>query len=168
MVASGGNHTIYVNQSAILIALALSLTGACDSSRTTIHSASGEPAVQRHVQEFSQVVQTYGWEKEAPDGSGMVIVETHARGLFATSQGWHTLWLEGTSQRRKILTLREGDPGSGPSFSFRWSRDSKAIFIWGWYSGCKCVGIPSAAEDLRLIYTVSDGQLWSVSLPARS
>ena len=153
---------------AILFSLTLGLTGACNSLHPTIHDVSGKVGVQRHIEEFSQGVQTYARDTEAPDGSGRVAIDKHAQGLWGGNQGWHTLWLERgeTPQRRKILTLREGDPGSGPSFSFRWSRDSKAIFIWGWYSGCECTGLPSSGEDLRLIYTIDDGKLWNAAFPA--
>lgn len=64
------------------------------------------------------------------------------------------------SGRREIISLLEGDPGSGASFSVRWSKDSKAVFLTGDHSGFGCFhGTPT---ELRLIYTIADDKLWRV------
>ena len=103
----------------------------------------------------------------APDGSAILKWEDHGGGiLLDICDPCHTLWLCPNGSRcRRVVTAVEGDPCSGMSFGAKWSADSRALFLKGWYSGlgCRWPRKYSDAQNMALIYTVSDGQLWAVS-----
>ena len=85
-------------------------------------------------QEFLQATQQ---RLDAPDGTSTI--EWDQPGS-ATLSGCHVIWLnrEGIHYRDLIIRLAEESPGSGASFTIRFSDDSKAVFIWGRHSGLGC------------------------------
>lgn len=66
----------------------------------------------------------------------------------------------GSRNPQTVLVLQEPSPQSGRAHSFQWSKDSKAVFIYG---GGKPVGHPRTWE-LMLVYLVDDKTLHSVDL----
>ena len=96
----------------------------------------------------------------APDGDAEVLLKDEL-GVPLIGDGCHSVWLKSPAGQRRILTVREADPGSGSSFGFAWSRDGRAVFIFGGHSGLDCRG-PVLPERLRIIYTVADGTAWTV------
>ena len=71
----------------------------------------------------------------SPDRRLAAYVSSETRGLgfggFPTIHVWE---LE-TGRRAAVLSLWEIDPGSGRSFSYAWTRDSRALLIHGLTSG---------------------------------
>ncbi len=68
-----------------------------------------------------------------------------------------------TTVAETVLVLQEGDPGSGTSHDWQWSRDSKAVFIYG-------SGTPAGHDhtnSLALIYVVEQRTLYSIDLSQR-
>lgn len=91
----------------------------------------------------------------SPDGA----VSLSQRNL---ENSYHEITLSrsaGTAEET-ILVLQESDPGSGISHGYRWSHDSKAVFIYG--SG-KPAGHP-LMHDMALIYLVEQRALFPVDL----
>ena len=73
-----------------------------------------------------------------------------------------TLLRNGDGVAETVLVLQEGDPGSGTSHDYRWSSDSKAVFIYG-------SGRPAGhahTNALALIYLFEARTLYSVDLDA--
>lgn len=66
-----------------------------------------------------------------------------------------------TKQESVILSYRESDPGSGTSVWYRWSDDSKVLFIWG---SCSSFTRRWSGTQIRLklIYIVPEKKLLSV------
>lgn len=113
-------------------------------------------SVAPYVKEFKKP----DWRKSptvAPNGTAR-IVDSEEGKLFTSC---HTLSLVYPDGRKKrVLALREADPGSGLSFSWGWSADSNAFIVYGSNSdGIDCGKIPVA---LPLIYTLADDTVWSV------
>lgn len=106
----------------------------------------------RGLEEFRRV---------APDKSAELHLEyapfTHPLG------GCHELWVDIKNRgRRRIIKLSEGDPGSGRSFGWGWSKDSKAVFIAGATAGINCRG--DRYREFGAIYTLADDNIWEVPL----
>ena len=127
--------------------------------------SAGAPA-SRYVEEFGRVERghpEFSQGSRAPNGRAAVELEME---LFIPliHDSCHSVWLsKDPGGRVRILRLMEGDPGSGSSFAFAWSSDSRAVFILGSYSGFNCT-LSSRGERLRVIYTLEDGTAWE--LPA--
>ncbi len=67
------------------------------------------------------------------------------------------VWQVKTGAIRPIVSVREGDPGSGPWWKTRWSRDSRAISIRG-----RCSGFQEVAgeyQEFDFIYLVSSEKI---------
>lgn len=132
----------------------------CRSQRTVIKPLVPGVGAERYVAEFQKMPFSEVLSETAPDGSAKVIDRNLAWLPFAFRAGCHGLrYIPREGQGRKILTARETDPGSGRSFSWGWSKDSKAIFIKGAHSGLDCRG---ESGHLGVIYTVEDGIPWGV------
>ena len=71
------------------------------------------------------------------------------------------LWDLDTDQVETIVSLRESDPGSGRSFEYRWSKDSRAVELFGRTAGFE--RRRPEARDLNLIYVIGDTNLYDVS-----
>jgi hypothetical protein len=150
-----------------LLTAVTTLLGAClaacayqSNVRMLVH---GSPA-ERYVAEFEAAETQYpGGERggsKAPVGDAEVVLKLEpAIPLIADS--CHSVWLRTPTERKRILTMREADPGSGSSFGFAWSRDGQAAFIFGDHSGIDC---PRGRDygELRIIYTLADGVPWMV------
>jgi hypothetical protein len=91
----------------------------------------------------------------SPDGTCSLSPSNDLRDYY------HTITLVRTgAPPETILVIQEPDPGSGTSHGFQWSRDSKAVFIYG--SGTAAGNI--ALCDAALIYIVDQRMLYSVDL----
>jgi hypothetical protein len=70
-------------------------------------------------------------------GHQLVVSPNRRHVAFLTSgngmDGFHNIWIFDavTGQSRRLLSLWETDPGSGTSFDYDWSHDSKALVIKG-------------------------------------
>ena len=125
---------------------------ACNRTRTTIKPMEVLSPAQRYVKEFRDFRFAEASEM-APNMSAKI--------ESSSSGSCHTLVLipnDGPS--RFILRAQEADPGSGASFSWGWSKDSKAIFIKGSHSGLDCSS--KIQGGLMVIYTLEDSAAWAV------
>ncbi len=98
-----------------------------------------------------------GGLKPSPDRTKAVIVRSGALGT--TLHSLH-VWEPGSGAIETIASLSEADPGSGRSFDYGWSADSKAVFIWG-----SAGGFRARAQDrreLRWIYLAAEKKLFSI------
>jgi hypothetical protein len=123
---------------------------------------SGSPA-DRYVDEFLAAEARTNAEplgSRAPGGATDMVLR-HEPGIPLLADGCHSVWLTSPSGQKRILTVREGDPGSGSSFGFSWSKDGQAAFIFGGHSGIDCAG-PVSYDKLRIIYTLADGVAWEL------
>ena len=80
--------------------------------------------------------------------------------LRSERHGFHSLhlWREGDAEPLTVVSLWEADPGSGPSFYWTWSSDSKVLFVRGTARGSK--GSPaSSPSPVRLLYDVEGDRL---------
>ena len=88
----------------------------------------------------------------SPDRSVAAYVSSERFGL--TGGGFHTIyvWDLETDQRRPVMSLWELDPGSGISFNYAWTRDSRALLIAGSTSGVGRSGAPPRGP-IRALFT---------------
>jgi hypothetical protein len=101
------------------------------------------------------------WSDPAP-GSGYV-GSPDSRYLAFTreaARAYHTIyvWNEPHRVLRSVVSVREGDPGSGQSHDYRWSRDSKALLISGWGA----LPLQSPELNLAYVYVVAEDTLYKV------
>lgn len=138
----------------------------------TILPAAGHPEVTKYAQEFadSLSISTH-WNTGEPLPEPHIYLPggdaTSPDGQFTLRQrrlrnDHHEITLaRGQSDQREIiLVLQEGDPGSGTSHDWQWSRDSQAVFIYG-------SGTPaghSHTNNLALIYIVGQRTLYAIDL----
>ncbi len=84
----------------------------------------------------------------SPDGRIRITVK-EARNHY------YTVYLYGEAYNggrlESVMTLREGEPGSGPDFALGWSTDSRTLYIYGRTAGLYGYG---RKYDLPLIYLV--------------
>ncbi len=123
----------------------------------------GSPA-SRYVADFRRAEKSYsgGDAPRAPDGHASVEIAQEP-GIPVLNDSCHSVWLVPASgAKSRIISLLEGDPGSGPSFGLAWSADSKAVFLYGRHSGFNCPW-HIYSRDLRVIYTLEDGVAWELS-----
>jgi hypothetical protein len=139
--------------------------------RSPIKALTGTSPAQRYVAEFEQAERRYPDGPREGDGTGSgaeVRLESDPRGVWLplVNDSCHSVWLRSPGAKAKrILRLGEGDPGSGSSFGFGWSRDGRAVFIYGDHSGFDCPWFGQPYQQLRIIYTLEDGIDWE--LPRR-
>ena len=92
----------------------------------------------------------------SPDGT-YVATTTQARGYYQTVNVWHAP----TQSTRPIVSIGEFDPGSGRAYRYAWSRDGKALLIYG--HGRVADGSQGSVSDERmrlcLIYQVDQDTL---------
>ena len=134
--------------------------------RTSILDLSESTEVQdSYLAEFQAWDQKYVAEYHvAPDQSASFSWDDHGGVWLVGCDSCHTLRVtDASGHSQAVLTAVEGDPCSGRSFDAMWSRDSKALFIKGWYSGLGCHWVkPGRTSDLSFIYTLKDRVLWEV------
>ena len=147
--------------------MAVLLGAACVAScsyQSNVQPLVNGAGAERYLDEFLAAETQYpGGERDgshAPAGQAEVVLE-HEPGIPLITDACHSIWLSSPSGRKRILTVREADPGSGSSFGFSWSKDGQAAFIFGEHSGIDCAGPVSYAE-LRIIYTLADSVAWAV------
>lgn len=66
-----------------------------------------------------------------------------------------------TKQSKSVLSLYESDLGSGSSFDYVWSKDSKVLFLKGGTSGFDKQQ-PFKKGNFQLIYSIENGVLYDV------
>ena len=98
-----------------------------------------------------------GGLKPSPDRAKAAIVRSGALGT--TLHSLH-IWEPVSGEIETIVSLSEADPGSGRSFDYGWSADSKAVFIWGSAGGFR----PRAREprELQWIYFEAEKKIFSI------
>jgi hypothetical protein len=72
-----------------------------------------------------------------PEPGGQYVGSPDGRYLALTREtrrAYHTVfvWDEKTRRLHPVVSIQEGDPGSGASHRYRWSADSRALLISGW------------------------------------
>jgi hypothetical protein len=95
----------------------------------------------------------------SPDRQHAVLLRSGALGA-----GYYSMHLWDFTPHRltTIVSLREADPGSGRSFDYRWSADSRAVHITGATGGFqRRSGKP---RSLNLIYLLGDEALYDLEL----
>jgi hypothetical protein len=102
----------------------------------------------------------------AGPGHSLRVSPDHKRGVMlrsgASAAGYYSIhiWRFDSDQIQTILSLREADEGSGRSFGYRWSLDSRAIDISGATGGFK--RRQREARHFHLIYLVDSQQVYEV------
>lgn len=96
----------------------------------------------------------------SPDRRRALLLRSGALGA-----GYYSIHLWHLEQDRleTILSLREADPGSGRSFWYRWSSDSKAVHIGGSTGGLE--RRKRAPRELNLVYLVGEGTIYEAGGP---
>lgn len=138
-------------------------SSACSNSHTVLTPLKAGSSAEKYLPEFKKYQYSEAGQDIAPDKSAKIedrrIPPIPFAFLFGCHEVWYTPDTGDTEDHRKILTARELDRGSGRSFLWGWSRDSKAIFIRGGHAGLDCRG---PRGSLSIIYTIADGTAWEV------
>jgi hypothetical protein len=76
-------------------------------------------------------------------------------------RAYHTVfvWDERTRILHPVVSIQEGDPGSGASHAYRWSTDSGALVISGWGA----LPLRGVENPLSYVYVVSEDKLYHLS-----
>jgi hypothetical protein len=87
----------------------------------------------------------------SPDGRYLALTRDARR-------AYHTVlvWDEHTHTLHPVVSIQEGDPGSGASHVYRWSADSAALFISGWGA----LPMRAVENPLSYVYVVSEDKLY--------
>lgn len=113
-----------------------------------------------HDASVPHAVPAYGGEGDdvefSPDGM-FAAVSLRARLYAAGRESTHTVnvWDRRKGTRTDVVAIGEADPGSGASHDYKWSRDSRALLIYG-------TGVLWPESDWRelcLIYLPETSQL---------
>ena len=97
-------------------------------------------------------------------GHEVVVAPDRRTAAFLRSEGslngFHSLhvWDVGGHTVEPVLSLWEADPGSGISFTYQWSHDSKALYISGTTQGFSKKG-HQRFRYFGLIYLIDSKQL---------
>jgi hypothetical protein len=128
----------------------------------TVRPANESAEAMKYAQEFADALtitdptDAYlrGGGSTSPDGR----FKLHQRPL---RNHHHEITISSASgSPETVLILQEGDPGSGPAHDYQWSRDSKAVFIYGW-------GDPAGhvrSHEMAIIYLVEQRSLFALDL----
>jgi hypothetical protein len=97
-------------------------------------------------------------------GEGVMASPDKKKIVFLRSRGfdgYHSIhiWNPSAETLDNILSLWEGDPGSGPSFFYTWSDDSRALCIRG--DGCLKEKY-DGRRYFKLIYVLDSNTLYSI------
>jgi hypothetical protein len=68
------------------------------------------------------------------------------------------VWDEKTRTLHPVVSIQEGDPGSGASHQYRWSADSRALLISGWGA----LPMRSTENPLSYVYVVDADAFYRV------
>jgi hypothetical protein len=96
----------------------------------------------------------------SPDGS-FAAVTTEARGNAQTIN----IWDARTRQARPLISVEEFDPASGRAYRYAWSRDGKALLIYGngrLNDGDQSETVPDERMRLCLVYEVQRDTLYRI------
>jgi len=162
----------------VCIVLAVVLDISCSknpaSSAVTIVDGRDTPDVTQYAEEFADSLQvSTAWNTGAPlSYPYFYFSSVHGElkspdGVFTLSQSalqdaYHEITLSrpGGQEPLSVLVIQECDPGSGRAHAYEWSRDSKAIFIYG----CgKPAGHPHS-QQLALVYVVERRTLYTIDI----
>ncbi len=94
-------------------------------------------------------------------GHDIVLSPNRDLAAYTTSEndisGFHGIrvWEVGRTGSEPVLSLWEGDPGSGISFDCKWAPDSRALLIEGGSQGFSRSG-PMRYQKFRLVYLVKE------------
>jgi len=89
----------------------------------------------------------------SPDRRAVAFLRSERRGLHSLH-----LWWAGQQRPVTVVSLWEADPGSGPSFHWNWSSDSKVLFVRGTARGFED-GPATSPSAVRLLYDVEGDRL---------
>ena len=124
-------------------------------------------ALDTYVGEFAKSGAPTSWDAAgllSPDNRWRLqLVAENA--ILGGPTGFYTLRLVAAGPGgpvRTVCTLWESDPGSGTSFSARWSRDSRAFHLYGTTGGF--IHDRQRAFTIDAIYLVESGQAYDRSL----
>jgi len=120
-------------------------------------------SLNNYVTEFANPSAPHSWGLEgipSPDNQwrAQLVPEN---GLFGGSTGFYALRLvpvDPVGPHRTVCTLWESDPGSGTSFDARWSKDSKALNLYGTTGGFS--HDRQRAFEINVIYIVESGEAY--------
>lgn len=90
----------------------------------------------------------------SPDGRYLALTRDARR-------AYHTVfvWDERTHTLHPVVSIQQGDPGSGASHVYRWSADSAALFI----SGRGALPTRDVEDPLMYVYVVGEDKLYHVN-----
>ncbi len=100
-------------------------------------------------------------------GHTLAVSPDATRGAFlrsgATRSGFHSLhiWDFASGEIETVLSLHEADPGSGRSFDYRWSADSRALHLSGASAGFERRNVQR--RDLNHFHIVGTPGLYEVN-----
>jgi len=165
-------YLLVTGATAAWMALALCSCGHPYGS-TKIVDGRNVPAANRYSEEFAASLKvTTHWSTGEPlnepffylpSAPELLVSPDGALSLtqrYNLEDGYSTLTLlrRGSQRAETVLVIQEADQGSGTSHAYQWSRDSKAVFIYG-------SGRPAGQSFLRnaaLVYLVDQKVLYSV------
>jgi hypothetical protein len=98
-----------------------------------------------------------------PEPGGQYVGSPDGRYLALTRdarRAYHTVfvWDERTRSLRPVVSIQEGDPGSGASHQYRWSADSRALLISGWGA----LSLHEVENPLSYAYVIEEDALYRV------
>jgi hypothetical protein len=101
-------------------------------------------------------------------GGNCKIAPDHSHAAFwrTDGTGFHSLhiWDVNSGTVEDVISVWEADPGSGTSWDWNWSGDSKALGIKGTCSGFRRrEGRASGSRRLNLVYIVAERKMFDVS-----
>ena len=124
-------------------------------------NASLRPEYSLYIHDFNEGTTRYlgpgGTLKASPDRRKAAFLRS---GSLGTSLHSIHVWNPENDQMETVLSLREADPGSGRSFDYRWSRDSRALHISGDAGGF--VARSAKPRQLNLIYVLEEKGIYGV------
>ena len=119
------------------------------------------PEYSLYLYDFNEETTRYlgpgGTLKASPDRRKAALLRS---GSFGTSLHSIHVWNLETGRTETVLSLTEADPGSGRSFDYRWSRDSRALHISGGAGGF--VARSAEPRQLNLIYVLEQKVIYRV------
>lgn len=100
----------------------------------------------------------------SPDGTKVALIRSNERGLFKRGSGFYSIHIIETKDFsiHTAVALWESDSGSGESFHYRWSPDSKALLIEGSHCGFSGNG-PGEFHKFKYLYFPERREMVDVS-----
>lgn len=127
---------------------------------TTFVTLDSGSSATKYLEEFRARPFDKRQKAESPDGASKLELTLGPAWTPVIWQSCNTLSVVSSNGKRTIVfKATEADPGSGSSFSWSWSKDSRAVFVIGPYSALDCFG---RSGNYNMIYTIEDGISWAV------